>query len=1497
MASPAVPDRDPPPPLTPREAADLAQQMRSLRRLALAVARPGGSALHEELVAELAQALDVAVVFVGVFTDASRQSLRTLAARLDGRVLRNFEYALEGSPCAQVVDRFRYVAQGVGAEFRPDTLFAAKGMDAYAAYPLVDSDGVPLGLLVAMDRRPIAGGDAEHAEAMLKIVAGRLAGEIERSRTDAVLRDAALAVSGAPGDTVFDELVRMLAAILGVEIAFIARHDPAEPGRLRMLAMHYDGQMLRDIPYAVAGTPCETVLGQRFRAYPRDLQRLFPDDHDARAQGTESYAGYPLAALDGRPLGIVSVASRQPLLQIERVEAMLKIFAVRAAAELERLAASEALARSEASCRAIFEAAEDAIFIHDWDSGRILDVNAKAVETYGWSREEFVRLGVDDISAGTPPYTAADAMQWLALAKLGRCPPVEWRSRNKDGSLHWDEVRLKPAMIEGRPHVLAFTRDITERKDALAALQAREAQYRAIFETASDAFILWDEQLAVVDANPAALRMYGYTREQSIGKPAPRHLPPAYLEERRALVRRALAGETVQVETRALRADGSGFDVDLRVMPFHHQGRELALAVARDISEQRERERALQRSEARLRATVEASFDAVVGMDDEGRIVEFNAAAERVFGHRRDAVMGRLLADTLLPQRHRDAHTRGLKHFHTSGRGPMVGRLVETTALRADGSEFPVELAISVAQVPEGSIFVGHLRDITERRAADQALRDSEAQYRAIFNASADALVLRDADFRIVDVNATYERMSGFTRDEVIGVDRVLANPPQMHAEIRALHERALAGEAVAIETRLMRRDGIGYELELRGVPTPHRGRPHVLYIGRDITERKRVEQALRDSEAQYRAIFNASTDALILWNSRYERVDVNDAYERLYGWPREKVLGRGFDAQRYTPEQAHPRRELVRRALAGERCSAELEAVCHDGRRILTEVQAIPFRHRGEPHVLAIARDITERRHAEQALRASEEQYRAIFNASADALVLRDADYHAVDVNPAYLAMTGYTRDEVLGAPRVLTQHDPARRALHRRQHDEVLRGQALRFEAGGRRKDGAELTLEVHAMPVTHRGLPHVLYAARDITERRAAEAQRSELERQLRQAQKMEAIGQLTGGIAHDFNNILTSVIGWQAMAQERAEAIGDAALQRQLAQGRLAAERARDLVAQMLAFARRQRGERRPVALAPLVRRTLGLLRATLPATLTLHTEGLDAPAADDGPHVLADPVQLEQVLFNLCINARDAMPGGGRLEVRLAAPAEAPRWHCASCRARPAGGAWVRMAVQDDGEGIAPALVERIFDPFFSTKAPGSGSGMGLAMVHGIVHDHGGHLVLHTAPGAGACFEVWLPRAGADAADAAPAGRATPAAAPPLQGRVLLVEDDAMVGEYLTERLRGWGLAPTWIRDPLAALALLQDAAQRFALLITDQTMPGLTGLQLAERVGALRPALPRLLISGNAEAFEPAALQRAGIVAALPKPLDETRLRSHLQHWLALDTDTLHAGG
>jgi PAS domain S-box-containing protein len=1340
-------------------------QVQALRRVALAVAHPGGPNLFADLARELAASLQVGIVFVAVFADDSRSVMRTLASCVDGRMTRNFDYPLEGSPCAAVVGRScQYMASGLLPLLAAGSVFARERMDSFAAFPLNDSAGEPLGLVVAMDRQPIAGGDAEHAEAMLKIIAGRTAAEIERGRTDEALRAVALAVSASRSGTVFDELVRLLATILHVEVAFIARYEPSQPGSLRVLAMYYDGQILQDISYPLAGTPCETVLGQHFRAYPVGLQSLFPDDHDARAQCTESYAGHPLVGLDGSPLGIVSVAARRPLTQLDRVEAMLKIFAVRAAAEVERLRASEALQRSEASYRAIFEASEDAIFIHDWDTGAVLDVNRKACEIYGYTPEELRRSTMADTSSGVFPYTAEEALRHMQMAKVGRCPPFEWQRRNKDGSLHWDEVRLKPAMIDGRPHIVAFSREITAQKQALEDLRLREEQYRTIFESSLDGLFMWDENLRIVDVNPAGLALYGYRREDVIGRTFPKTMPQAYVRERLQMVRGALAGETTHLETTVLRPDGTTFDADLRVMPFVQRGQAHALAVVRDISERRRRERELQRSEARLRATVEAAFDAVVGMDSEGRIVEFNAAAERVFGHRREDVLGRPLAKVLLPERHHDAYVREMTNFRTHGGGPMIGRLVETKMLRADGREIPVELAMSVAAVPEGNIFVGHVRDITERRRADQALRVSEEQYRAIFNASVDALVLRDANFAIVDVNATYESMSGYSRAEVLGVDRVLANPPEVAATIRALHEKALGGATVTLETQLWRRDGQRYDLELRGVPILHRGEPHVLYMGRDITQAKRAERALRDSE----------------------------------------------------------------------------------------------------------------------------EQYRSIFNASADALVLRDANYRAVEVNPAYTTMSGYSREEVIAADHVLTQADPTLRARHRLEHDLALAGRELRFEVTATRKNGSTMQAEVRGTPMMYRGQPHVLYAVRDITERAAAEQRRRELERQLRQAQKMEAIGQLTGGLAHDFNNILTSVLGYVTMAQERPAVGEDPVLARQLGQARLAAERARDHVAQLLAFSRPRRGERRLLAPMPVARQALQLLRPNLPSSIVVQCAELCEESAPAVPPVVADPVQLEQVLFNLCINARDAIHDHGSIRVRIGY--SAATGHCASCSARVEETRWVWVEVADDGRGMPREVIERMFEPFFTTKEVGRGTGMGLAMVHGIVHDHDGHIQVESTPGQGSVFRVLLPAAAQDTRPRDVPEVAAPTAAareaPPLRGRVLLVEDEGIVSGYMVDLLSGWGLEVVLERDPLAAARRLASSDDVFHLLLTDQTMPGMTGLALSRHAMKHRPALPVLLYTGNASEIGQKELADCGVSVLLRKPIDGAALRTLLRDLL-----------
>jgi PAS domain S-box-containing protein len=1167
----------------------------------------------------------------------------------------------------------------------------------------------------------------------------------DRKRVEDALRDAALAVSTAEGGAVFRELSRYLAAILDCDVTFIATFGP-DRQTMRTLALWVDGALRENIDYDLEGTPCRLVVGREFQFYPERLTELFPADNMFAQMGVRAYAAFPLNDSAGQPLGLVAVVSRRPLGSRAFIESVLKIFAARAAAEIERQRADEARRRSEASYRSIFEASEDAIFIHDWDTGAIVDVNPRACRMYGYSRDEMLRLTVGDLSSGEHPYTEAEAARWIEKAKQGERVQVEWRRRNKDGSLHWDEVILCRADIAGRPHILAITREITERKAAEERLKASEEQYRDIFNGSADALVLWNSELRRVDVNPAYERIYGLTRDEVLTGGHADPLPPEERIRRDDIIRRSLAGETCHVELESRRKNGERFLAEVRTIPIQHRGQPHALAICRDI---------------------------------------------------------------------------------------------------------------------------------TERRTAEERLRSSEEQYRAMFNASVDGLLLWDADHRIVDVNEAFLALHGFRREDLVGRTDPVFIPADLQEQCAALLPEILGGKPCHIEARTQRKDGTQFDVEIHGIPMHYQGRPHVLIILRDISQRKEHEARLRASEEQYRAMFNASADALMLWNSRIERVDVNPAHEKIFGFTREEVVGRGFDGLPYPEELAQPRVDMVRRALAGETCREELDALRKDGRRIVTELRTIPFLHQGEPHVLQIARDITEARHAREELRDSEERYRLLFEMESDAIILADAaTLQHIDANRAAVELYGYPRDELLRLRSTDLSAEPSKTQT------------AMTIGAGTvrvpmrwhRKKDGTVFPVEITANFFDLHGRRIMLAAIRDITERKRAEEQRARLETQLRQAQKMEAIGQLTGGIAHDFNNILTSVMGYIALAADRSDGAGDERLARYLGQASAACTRARDLIQQMLTFSRGQRGEPRALRLAPLVEESVKLLRSSLPATIDIATD-LDEHA----PPALLDPVQLDQVLLNLCINARDAMPDGGRIGVTVRAETLAGGV-CTACRGR-LDGRFVALAVTDTGHGITPEVLDRMFEPFFSTKEVGKGSGMGLAMVHGIVHDHGGHIQVSSRPSAGAEFRILFPALGADAAGAAAsqARDSRSARRPALRGRVLVAEDEPMVAEFMGELLTGWGLEVTLAADGAEARDLFAGDPEHFDLVVTDQTMPRLTGLELARVLARLRPGVPVVLYTGYGEDLAAGQLEAAGVRALVKKPVDPAELLALLK--------------
>jgi CheY-like chemotaxis protein len=381
--------------------------------------------------------------------------------------------------------------------------------------------------------------------------------------------------------------------------------------------------------------------------------------------------------------------------------------------------------------------------------------------------------------------------------------------------------------------------------------------------------------------------------------------------------------------------------------------------------------------------------------------------------------------------------------------------------------------------------------------------------------------------------------------------------------------------------------------------------------------------------------------------------------------------------------------------------------------------------------------------------------------------------------------------------------------------------------------------------------------------------------QLEAQLRQAQKMEAIGHLAAGIAHDFNNILTAMLGYIGLAADRQETLGDSKLAGYLEKARGSCHRARDLIQQLLMFSRGRRGERGAVSLSKLVTEARALVRGTMPATLELDL------MLDEVPAVIADRVQLEQVLLNLCINARDALGGVGTVGISVRRTRSTDRV-CSSCRRR-VEGEFVELAVSDKGPGIPADVRGRIFDPFFTTKEAGKGSGMGLAVVHGIVHEHGGHIIVEAPGEGGTTFRILLPAAAeglppgaVKAADSA-ARRAGPA---PLHGRVLVVDDEQSVAEFMSELLRTWGLEVDVAHGGDEALSMLESDPGAYDLVITDQSMPRMRGIELAGRIAHLSPAAPVVLYTGTADDIARHELEAARVKELVRKPVEPFELRA-----------------
>jgi PAS domain S-box-containing protein len=511
-------------------------------------------------------------------------------------------------------------------------------------------------------------------------------------------------------------------------------------------------------------------------------------------------------------------------------------------------------------------------------------------------------------------------------------------------------------------------------------------------------------------------------------------------------------------------------------------------------------------------------------------------------------------------------------------------------------------------------------------------------------------------------------------------------------------------------------------------------------------------------------------------------------------------------------------------------------------------------------------------------ALRESEARFRHLIEGSVQGILIHRDD-HALFVNQAYADIFGYeTPEAIYRLDTLLLLIAPHEHARLCRYQDDRLAGKEVptHYEYQGVRKDGARVWLDMQVRVITWQGVPAVQSTVFDISKRKRAEEERKRLEDQLHQVQKMEALGTLSGGIAHEFNNILAAIIGFTEMATYDLPPTHPT--HRHLQAVLSAGKRAKDLVQQILAFSRPSHQDRRPVQVALVIQEVLSLLRATLPTTIDIRQHFTGQQSL-----VLAHQGQLHQVVMNLCANAEYAMrEAGGTLEIGLDVVDIA--YDCTTPHSTLAPGSYVRLTIRDSGQGMTPEIIEHIFEPFFTTKSVGEGTGMGLAIVHGIVTGHGGAITVESAPGHGVTFAVYLPRIANAAATEinAPAEDIRRG-----KGRILFVDDEEMLARLGQGLLAHLGYDVVACTSSVDALATFRASPQCFDAVITDQTMPVMTGATLVEELRHIRPDIPIILCTGFSHLINAEKAQALGVDAFVMKPGVTQELVVTLQRVLA----------
>ena len=1106
-----------------------------------------------------------------------------------------------------------------------------------------------------------------------------------------------------------------------------------------------------------------------------------------------------------------------------------------------------AIRKSEVKYRTFFENSTDAMLIIE--EGEFIDCNEAAVAMLGYDRkEEVIHTHPSKLSPEFQPDdrpSAEKADEMMRRAKEQGSHRFEWDHLRRDGTVFPVEVSLTAIQGDGKTQLHTVWRDLSDRKLAGEALRKSELLLRSLIEAIPDLIWLKDPEGVYLFCNSKFGRFFGAKASEIVGKTdydfVDRELADFFREKDRIVM--ASGGPNINEEDIVYADDGHEEKLETLKTPVCASDGTLlgVLGVGHDITERKRAEEAREQAHAFLQEVIDGFPEELLVINRDYTIALANRTARKAAGD--DPVSACLKCYQV--SHHRETPCADAEHpcpfsvvFET--RKPVTLEHIHTDA---EGRKSVVEVVAAPIFDQAGEVIqiVESCRDITERTRAEESLRASEEKFRGLVESSGDWIWEVNDSYVYTYCSPQVEKILGYKPEEIVGkTPSDLATPEEDARLQKIFFEKAKKGlPIVAIENVNLHKDGREVVLETSGVPFFDEAGKVAGYRGvdRDVTESRRTERMLQ-------AIFDAAGDGFLMVDAQTRRlVAANAAMAQLLGYSAEELKTMAVE-DIHTPEDLDYVQSQIEKQLRGEISLAkDIRLKRKDGTLFFTEVRSTSMELYGRKHLLGIFRDTTEQKKSEESLLASMQKLALHVEQTPLGVVEWDLDFKVTEWNPAAERIFGYTQEEALG------QHATfiVPKEVHEYVNDVMKK---LLTEAGGTRsnnenitKDGRTILCEWYNTPLidVQNQVVGAASLVLDITDRIQAEEAREELEVQLRQAQKMEAVGQMAGGIAHDFNNLLQIIGGYAELSQVGMDPENPAA--DPLKEIDKAANRGKRLISQLLAFSRRQ--VLRPVDLnlneviAPSLKMIRGLIGEHIKLDF-IPGHGLGVVHADRG--------LMEQVLMNLCVNARDAMPSGGTLTIEtenVLIDSEYAQAHSWAVEGR-----CILLNVCDTGVGMDQKTLERVFEPFFTTKEVGKGTGLGLSMAYGIITQHKGHIAAYSEPGQGTIFKIYLPvveHLATEISSVVPG---------PVSGgseTLLVAEDDEAVLNLLERMLHEAGYTVLTAKDGQEAIRKFKEHAGEIDMLLFDVVMPRMGGKEAMEKILKMHPDLPHLFASGYSE--------------------------------------------